>query len=69
MKTMKDNQSIVQMTRWCDEQEVYALDTINHLLDTNKHKTKVGKKALTIASEILKGIEMMRETLNQELTK
>ena len=65
----KSNQSIVQMTQWCDEQEVEALNTINHILDTNKHKTKVGKKALTIASEILKSIEMMREALNQELTK
>ena len=66
---MKINQSIVQLTRWCDEQEEYALNTINNILDTKKHKTKVGKKALTITSEILKSIETMREALNQELTK
>jgi hypothetical protein len=66
---MKINQSIVQLTRWCDEQEEYASDLIDRILDAKKHKTKVGKKALTIASEIIKSIETMREALNQELTK
>jgi len=66
---MKTNQSIVQLTRWCDEQEEYASGVIDRILDAKKHKTKVGKKALTIASEIIKSIETMREALNQELTK
>jgi hypothetical protein len=65
----KSNQSIVQMTRWCDEQEVEALNTINHLLDTNKHKTEIGKKALTIASEILNSIEKMRAMLDEAIVK
>jgi hypothetical protein len=65
----KSNQSIVQMTRWCDEQEAEALDTINYLLDTNNHKTKVGKKALTLSSEILNSIEKMRAMLDEAIVK
>jgi hypothetical protein len=65
----KTNQSVVQMIRWCDEQEKEATDTINMLLDTKKHKTKIGKKALTIASEILNSIDQMRAMANQALIK
>jgi hypothetical protein len=64
----KQNQSIVQIIRWCDEQERQATETINHLLDTKRHKTKIGKKALTIASNILKSIDALREISNEGIT-
>jgi hypothetical protein len=64
---MKRNQSLTELINWCDQQEDSTRNTINMLLDTKKHKTAVGKKALTIASEILKTSLVMREALNQEL--
>ena len=64
---MKTNQSLTDLINWCDHQEDRTRDTINMLLDTKKHKTAVGKKALTIASEILKTSLVMREALNREL--
>jgi hypothetical protein len=64
----KENQSMVQIIRWCDEQEAKATDTINDLLDTKRHKTKIGKKALTIASNILKSIDALREVSNEGIT-
>jgi hypothetical protein len=64
----KQNQSMVQIIRWCDEQEAKAKNTINDLLDTKRHKTKIGKKALTIASNILKGIDTMRDIANEGIT-
>jgi hypothetical protein len=64
---MKRNQSLTELINWCDQQEDSIRNTINMLLDTKKHKTAVGKKALTIASEILKTSLVMREALNQEL--
>ena len=64
---MKRNQSLTELINWCDQQEDSTRNTINMLLDTKKHKTAVGKKALTIASEILKSTLVMRETLNREL--
>jgi len=64
----KENQSIVQIIRWCDEQEAQATDTINNLLDTNQYKSKIGKKAMTIASNILKGIDTMRNIANEGIT-
>jgi hypothetical protein len=63
---MKTNQ---ELTRWCDEQEIDALNTINNILDTKQYKNEVGRKALTIASNILNSIEEMRSVLADEITK
>lgn len=63
---MKTNQ---ELTRWCDEQEIDALNTINNILDTKQYKNEVGRKALTIASNILNSIEEMRSVLADEIIK
>lgn len=57
----KDPKTPTEILNWCEEQEDKTKKTIDHLLDHEDWQDKKTKKALTIASKILKSIEELKQ--------
>lgn len=68
---MKTNQekSATDILKWCEEQEDKTKKTIDYLLDTEDWTDKRVKKALTVASKILRCVDELKETTLQIIIK
>lgn len=51
-----------EILKWCEDQEEKTKKTIDLLLDTEDWRDKKTKKALTIASKILKNVDELKQT-------
>lgn len=58
----KQEQTATEILHWCESQEEKTKKTIDHLLDTEDWQDKKTKKALTIASKILKSVDELKQT-------
>lgn len=58
----KDTSTATEILHWCEQQEEKTKKTIDHLLDTEDWRDKKTKKALTIASKILKNVDELKQT-------
>lgn len=62
MKKKKQDQTATEILNWCETQEEKTKKTIDHLLDTQDWQDAKTKKALTIASKILKNVDELKQT-------
>jgi hypothetical protein len=58
----KQDKTTTEILQWCEVQEENTKKTIDLLLDTKDWKDKKTKKALTIASKILKNVDELKQT-------
>ena len=58
----KQEQTATEILNWCETQEEKTKKTIDLLLDTEDWQNKKTKKALTIASKILKNVDELKQT-------
>lgn len=60
-------QTVSELIDWCDQQYGTTMQTVDELLESNKWKTPRNRKALTLAGNILKGIDELREVTMAEI--
>lgn len=53
----KQDKTVTEILNWCESQEDKTKKTVDMLLDNEDWRDKKSKKALTIASKILKNID------------
>jgi hypothetical protein len=58
----KEDKTATEIFNWCETQEEKTKKTIDMLLDTEDWQDKKTKKALTIASKILKSVDELKQT-------
>lgn len=60
-KTKKEEQTATDILKWCEDQEEKTKKTIDMLLDNHDWTDKDIKKALTIASKLLKMTDELKQ--------
>jgi len=63
----RSQQTNAELLEWCDLQHEDTMQTIDSLLDDNKWKSVKNMKALTVAGDILKNIDELRQTVLEEV--
>jgi hypothetical protein len=58
----EQEKTATEILQWCETQEEKTKKTIDLLLDTEDWQDKKTKKALTIASKILKSVDELKQT-------
>jgi hypothetical protein len=57
----KKSQTATDLLNWCDTQQEETIKVVDQLLDSPSWRATKNRKALSLAGEILKNIDLLRQ--------